>query len=232
MTKPHHPNRPHETTDSHSSGTLESDHTTRILCVDDHNLVLEGLLLIIERQRELRVVASATNGQEAIRLYRRHKPDITIMDLQLPVMGGLEAVRTIRAEDPKARIIILTTFHGDEDIYRAIEAGAAAYVMKDALSQQLIQVIHRVAAGEVVVTKEMQDILSARAARPTLSRREVQVLTLIAKGHRNKEMATILGLGNETLQGYIKSMFLKLEVNNRTAAVNVAVKRSIIHLDE
>jgi two-component system NarL family response regulator len=154
------------------------------------------------------------------------------MDLQLPVMGGLEAVKIIRHEDSQARIVILTTYHGDEDIYRAVEAGAAAYIMKDALATQLTDVIRRVHAGENVMTRELQDVLDQRARRPSLSQREIQVLQLISKGMRNKEIATILGISIETVQGYIKSMFVKLAVNDRTAAVNVGLKRSIIHLED
>lgn len=204
----------------------------RIMCVEDHNLVLEGLCLIIERQPDIQVVATASNGQEAVRLYRRHTPDVTIMDLQLPVMSGLEAVSAIRTEHPEARVVILTTFDGDEDVYRALRAGASAYVLKHALSQQLAQIIRRVAAGEIVMTQEQQKSLDDRARRPTLSQREIQVLTLISKGHRNKEIATILGLSGETVQGYIKSMFAKLDVTDRTAAVNVGLTRSIIHLTD
>jgi DNA-binding NarL/FixJ family response regulator len=209
-----------------------SNQPITVMCVDDHNLVLEGLRLIIHRDHDLQVIATATNGQEAVRLYRRHKPDVTLMDLQLPVMGGLEAVKTIRHEDSQARIVILTTYHGDEDIYRAVEAGAAAYIMKDALATQLTDVIRRVHAGENVMTRELQDVLDQRARRPSLSQREIQVLQLISKGMRNKEIATILGISIETVQGYIKSMFVKLAVNDRTAAVNVGLKRSIIHLED
>jgi two-component system, NarL family, response regulator len=203
-----------------------------VMCVDDHNLVLEGLRLIIQRDQDLQVVATATNGQEAVRLFRRYKPDVTLMDLQLPVMGGLEAVKLIRREDSHARIVILTTYHGDEDIYRAVEAGAAAYIMKDALATHLTDIIRRVHAGENVMTRELQDVLDQRAKRPSLSQREIQVLQLISKGMRNKEIATILGISIETVQGYIKSMFVKLAVNDRTAAVNVGLKRSIIHLED
>jgi DNA-binding NarL/FixJ family response regulator len=202
------------------------------MCVDDHNLVLEGLRLIVARDPGLEVVATATNGQEAVRLHRRWKPSVTLMDLQLPVMGGLEALKLIRRDDPEARIVILTTFHGDEDIYRAVEAGAAAYVMKDALATQLTDVIRRVYQGERIVTPELREILEQRALRPNLSQREIQVLQLISKGLRNKEIATVLGISIETVQGYIKTMFTKLKVNDRTAAVNIGLRRSIIHLED
>jgi two-component system NarL family response regulator len=202
------------------------------MCVEDHAIVREGLRLLIDRDECMKVVAVANDGKDAVQLYGRVKPDVTLMDLHLPVMSGLEAVKEIRREDPHARIVILTVSHADEDIYRAIEAGAAAYVVKDALVSQLGDVIKRVHAGERVVTPEHLNMVERRSKRPALSHRELQVLQLMSKGLRNKDIASSLGIGTETVQGYIKTMFAKLEVNDRTAAVNIGLRRGHIHLED
>ena len=204
----------------------------RVICVDDHHLVLDGLRLIIQRYSDLSVVATATNGQEAVRMHRRHRPDVTLMDLRLPVMGGLEAIRHIRRESPSAKIVVLTTYYGDEDIYQALDAGAVGYLLKDTLSRDLIDAIRNAYAGTQTLSTDIKDRLAARATTRTLSRREVEVVRLISEGLRNKEIATVLGIRTDTIHGYIKSIFVKLDVNDRTAAVNVALRRGIIHVGE
>jgi DNA-binding NarL/FixJ family response regulator len=202
----------------------------RILCVDDHRLVLAGLELLIGRQPDMTLVASAASGEEAITLFRQHKPDITLMDLQLPVMTGLEAIRVIRHESPDARIIVLTMYHGDEDIHRALTAGAVTYLLKDMLSDDLMRVIREVHSGQHALQPDVQVRLDERATRPSLTPREVQVTELISRGLRNKEIAAELRISEETVQVHVKSILAKLSVNDRTAAVNVALRRGIIHL--
>lgn len=202
----------------------------RILCVDDHRLVLAGIELMIGRQSDMSVVGSATTGEEAVSLFQQHRPDITLMDLQLPVMTGLEAIRAIRHLSPDARIIVLTMYHGDEDIHRALAAGAATYLLKDMLSDDLMRVIREVHAGQRALLPEIQVRLDERATRPSLTPREVQVTELVGRGLRNKEIATELRISEETVQVHVKSILTKLGVNDRTAAVNVAMRRGIIHL--
>ena len=202
----------------------------RILCVDDHRIVREGIELIIARQPDMQVVASAAGGDESIELFRRHHPDVTLMDLQLGAMSGVEAIRVIRREHPEARIVVLTMYQGDEDIFRALQAGATTYLLKDTLSDDLIRVIREVHAGMHPVRADVEAALAERAAGPTLTPREVQVVGLIAEGMRNKEIAAALGISDETVQVHVKSIFWKLKVNDRSAAMNVALRRGIVHL--
>ena len=202
----------------------------RVLCVDDHPLLLEGVARKIERQPDMEVVGTAGTGQEALILYRRHRPDVVLMDLQLPGMGGLQAIEAIRRDDPNAKIIVLTILGGDEDIYRAMRAGAASYLLKSSLSQDLIATVRKVVAGERPMPREVAERLAAREGQSGLSVREIQILELIAKGLRNKEIAGELGIGQETVQTHIKRLFVKLHVSDRTAAVTVALSRGIVHM--
>jgi DNA-binding NarL/FixJ family response regulator len=202
----------------------------RILCVDDHRIVREGIELIIARQPDMQVVASAAGGDESVELFRRHHPDVTLMDLQLGGISGVEAIRVIRREHPEARIVVLTMYQGDEDIFRALQAGATTYLLKDMLSDDLIRVIREVHAGMHPVRADVEAALAGRAAGPTLTPREVQVVGLIAEGMRNKEIAAALGISDETVQVHVKSIFWKLKVNDRSAAMNVALRRGIVHL--
>ena len=190
----------------------------------------EGVARKIERQPDMAVVDTAGTGQEAVMLYLRHRPDIVLMDLQMPGMGGLQAIEAIRREDPDAKIIVLTILGGDEDIYRAIHAGAASYLLKSSLSQDLIATVRRVVAGERPMPPEVAERLAAREGQSGLSAREIQILELIAKGLRNKEIAGELGIGQETVQTHIKRLFVKLQVSDRTAAVTVALRRGIVHM--
>jgi DNA-binding NarL/FixJ family response regulator len=212
------------------SGDPLSKNRIRILCVDDHRLVLAGLELLIERQPDMTHVGSATTGEEAVSLFRQHRPDITLMDLQLPVMSGLEAIRLIRHASPDARIIVLTMYHGDEDIHKALAAGASTFLLKDMLSEALMQVIREVHAGKGRLLPDVQTRLDERATRRSLTSREVQVTELIALGRKNREIAAELGISEETVQVHVKSILTKLGVNDRTAAVYVAMRRGIIHL--
>lgn len=202
----------------------------RVLCVDDHPLLREGVVRKIERQADMEVVDTAGTGQEAVMLYQRHRPDVVLMDLQLPGMSGLQAIEAIRREDPNAKIVVLTILGGDEDIYRAIHAGASSYLLKSSLSADLVSVVRRVHAGERPIPDDVAELLAAREGQSGLSGREVQILELIAKGYRNKEIAGELGIGHETVQTHIKRLFVKLQVSDRTAAVTVALSRGIVHL--
>ena len=202
----------------------------RVLCVDDHPLLREGVARKIERQPDMEVVDTAGTGQEAVMLYRRHRPDVVLMDLQLPGMGGLQAIEAIRRDDPNAKIIVLTIMGGDEDIYRAIHAGAASYLLKSSLSADLVSIVRQVFAGERPMSPEVAERLALREGQCGLSARETQILELIAKGFRNKEIAGELGIGHETVQTHIKRLFAKLHVSDRTAAVTVALSRGIVHL--
>lgn len=202
----------------------------RILCVDDHRIVREGIALIIDRQPDMKVIGSAASGEEAIQLFRRHRPDVTLMDLQLGVMGGVEAIREIRRIDPHARIVVLTIYRGDEDIHRALEAGAATYLLKDTLSDDLIRTIREVRAGAHPMGPVVEASLAQRAAGPTLTRREIQVIELVAQGMRNKEIAALLGISEETAQVHVKNILAKLKVRDRSAAITAALRRGIIHI--
>ncbi len=203
----------------------------RVLCVDDHQVVREGISLIIDRQADMVVVGAAATGEEAVALFERERPDVTLMDLQLRSMGGVDAIRAIRRLDPAARVVVLTMFRGDEDIHRALEAGASTYLLKDTLSDDLVRVVRDVHAGrEPPVSADVQAMLAEHAARPRLTPREVQVVELISLGMRNKEIAVSLGISEETVQVHVKNILAKLEVQDRTAAVNVALRRGIIHI--
>lgn len=210
--------------------TVTTTSKIRVLCVDDHPLLLEGVARKVERQPDMIVVGTAGTGQEAVMQYVRHRPDIVLMDLQMPGMSGLQAIEAIRREDPQARIIVLTILGGDEDIFRAIRGGAASYLLKSSLSQDLIATIRRVFAGERPMPPEVAERLAMREGQSGLSTREVEILELIAKGLRNKEIAATLGIGQETVQTHIKRLFVKLQVSDRTAAVTVALGRGIVHM--
>ena len=202
----------------------------RVLCVDDHRIVREGIGLIIARQPDMEVVGSAATGEEAVAVFKRERPDVTLMDLQLPTMSGLEAIHAIRREDADARIIVLTMYQGDEDIHRALAAGATTYLLKDTLSDDLIRFVREVHAGRRPIRPDVKARLDERATQPTLTPREVQVMELVSEGKRNKEIAVRLGISEETVQVHLKNIFAKLKVGERTAAVNVAIRRGIVHI--
>ena len=199
----------------------------RILCVDDHPLVREGIARKIGRHRDMKVIGTASTGEEAVKLFERHRPDIVLMDLQLPGMSGIKAIEQIRQRDPEARIIVLTMYGGDEDIFRAIHAGAASYLLKDMLSNDLVPVVRQVYRGARPIPSAIAERLAGRIG---LSPREVIVLELIADGKRNKEIAVALGITQETVQTHIKHLFVKLNVSDRTAAVKVGMSRGILHI--
>ena len=202
-----------------------------VLCVDDHRLVREGIGLIIDRQRDMKVVASAANGQEAVDLFTRYRPDVTLMDLQLGAMTGVQTIKAIRRQAPAARIVALTTYEGDEDIYRALEAGAVTYLLKNTVSDDLICVVREVHQGlQPKLPAAVQSRLAERSQRPTLTPRELEVVELIGVGMQNKEIGASLGITEETVQVHVKNILAKLGARDRTAAIAVAARRGIIHL--
>jgi two-component system NarL family response regulator len=205
----------------------------RILCVDDHPIVTEGIAAIINRQPDMMVVASADSVDSAIVQYRCHNPDVTLMDLQLRERNGVEAIHAIRQESPDARIVVLTVHQGDEDIFRALDAGAVAYLLKEEVPDDLIRIIRQVYSGEVPpMRSDLKERLEKRGTAPVLTSREIQVLQLVSQGLRNKEIAAVLGISDETARVHVKNVLAKLKVNDRSAAVNVGVRRGIIHLGD
>jgi DNA-binding NarL/FixJ family response regulator len=202
----------------------------RVMCVDDHRIVREGISVIIDREGDMSVVGTASTGEEAVAVFAQKRPDVTLMDLQLPRMTGLEAIRQIRQEDPAARIIVLTMYQGDEDIHRALAAGAATYLLKDTLSDDLIRFVREVHSGRRPLRPEVRAALDERASAPTLTPREIQVMELVAEGRRNKEIASSLAISEETVQVHLRNIFAKLKVSERTAALNVAIRRGIVHI--
>lgn len=204
----------------------------RVLCVDDHLIVRDGIAFIINSQPDMRVVAATGSGWEAIALFRKHHPDVTVMDLRLPDLSGIEATRTICRESADARIVVLTAHHGDDDVSHAFGAGAVSYVFKDSMSCDLIRIIREVHAGEQRLPAGVAAILAAHKDDAALTPREREILALIATGMRNKEIADALRLSEMTIQAHNKRIFAKLNVSDRTAAVTVAVRRGIIHLSE
>ena len=203
----------------------------RLLCVDDHRIVREGIALIIKRQPDMDVVGMAATGEEALELFKTCRPDVTLMDLRLRGMSGVEAIRAIRRIDPAARVVVLTMYQGDEDIYRALEAGATTYLLKDTLADDLIQVIRDVKAGkQTPISAEVQARLAERSVRPELTPREIEILNLISQGMQNREIATSLGISEATAQVHVKNILAKLDVRHRTAALNVALRRGIVHI--
>ena len=202
-----------------------------VLCVDDHPLVLDGITQKINRQPDMTVVATASDGRQAVELFKRKRPDVTVMDLQLPGLSGLDAIQAIRSEDPNARIIVLTMYQGDEDIFRALKSGAATYLLKDTPSDELVRVVREVHRGASSLPPNVAQRLASRQIDEGLTSREMEVLRLTAAGMRNKEIAAALSISQETVQGHLKKILRKLEVNDRTAAVTVAIRRGIIRLD-
>jgi DNA-binding NarL/FixJ family response regulator len=194
-------------------------------------MIRAGLRATIDPEADMTVVASASTGIEALEQYRQHQPDVMLIDLKMPEMGGVDAIRTIRAEFPSAKIIVLSTYQGDEDIYRSLEAGAVTYLLKDTLAEKIVGVIREVAAGGRPILPEIAQQLTSRMFQAALTAREIEVLQLVAKGMRNKEIAADLKISDETVQGHVKNILAKLSVHDRTEAVAVAARRGIVHLD-
>jgi DNA-binding NarL/FixJ family response regulator len=208
-----------------------ADGPIRVLVADDHPVVRTGLAAVLVQQADLELVAEAENGEHAVELYREHQPDVCLMDLRMPVMDGVEAIRAITAEFPGARILALTTYEGDADIRRALEAGARGYLLKDMLLTDVIRAVRAVRRGERVIPHAVAARLAEFPARSDLTERELEVLQLVARGLSNKEVARAIGRTDETVKIHLKNVFAKLEVADRTEAVTVALTRGLIHLD-
>ena len=209
---------------------MSTENPIRILTVDDHPLIRQGIAGLISVQEDLQVVAEAANGREAIKQFRAHRPDITLMDIQMPEMNGLDAISAIHSEFPDARIIVLTTYSGDVQALRAIQAGARAYLLKDTLHRELLDTIRAVHAGKKALSPEVSFQLAEHATDDQLTPAEVRVLHMIAEGNSNKEIANRLSLSEETVKGQVRNILSKLGVKDRTAAAMVGLKRGIIEL--
>jgi DNA-binding NarL/FixJ family response regulator len=203
----------------------------RIMIVEDHAVVRQGLVALLRTVPDFSVVAEAADGRESIALFRQHQPDITLMDLRLPQMNGVEAITSIRADFPQARIIVLTTFDGDEDIYRALQAGARGYLLKGMTGEELMDAIRSVYAGKSRIPASVAERLAERMSAPSLTARETEVLELIVGGNSNKEIAAALYISEATVKTHINSLLSKLGVTDRTQAATTALQRGIVHLD-
>jgi two-component system NarL family response regulator len=210
---------------------METAPTIRVLIVDDHQVVRQGLVALINSEPDLTVVAEGADGQQAIELFRQHQPDVTLMDLRMPVLSGVEATKAIRQQAPTARIIVLTTFDGDEDIYRALQAGAQSYLLKGVSFEELTDVIRTVFAGQRRLPAVVAERLAERMAAEALTNREVQVLELIVRGKSNKEIGAALSISEATVKSHINSLLSKMGVADRTQAATTALQRGIVHLD-
>jgi DNA-binding NarL/FixJ family response regulator len=203
----------------------------RVMLVDDHPAFRKGMAALIESEPGLEVVGQTGDGGEALALYRQKHPDIVLMDLRLPGLGGVEATMAIRKEFPDARIIVLTTFDTDEDIYRAVQSGAKSYLLKDTPEDELAATIRAVHAGEAALPEKMAKRLAERQQRADLSPRETEVLQLLTKGRSNKEIAASLFVSEDTVKAHLKTLFAKLKVQDRTEAAISAIRHGIVHLD-
>jgi DNA-binding NarL/FixJ family response regulator len=202
----------------------------RILVADDHSVVREGLVSLVKRKSDMVVVAEASNGREAVELWKEHRPDVTLLDLRMPELDGVSAIKEIRELDETTPIIVLTTFDGDEDIYRAIKAGAKAYLLKDTARDALVDCVRRVYAGETYLPPLLAAKLAERVSGEALSAREIEVLRRMAAGKSNKEIGAELFISEGTVKTHVKSIFAKLDVVSRTEAVATATRRGLIQL--
>jgi DNA-binding NarL/FixJ family response regulator len=209
---------------------IEFAGTIRVLCVDDHPLVRKGIASILANEADMELVGEANNGREAVEMFRQFKPDVVLMDLRMPDLDGTSATRMIRQEVPEAKIIALTSYDGDQDIYRALEAGVRGYILKEMVHTEVVRAIRTVHSGKRLMPQEVAERLSEYFPQVALTPREVEVLGLVAKGMANKEIATKLGTASGTVKMHIQNILAKLGAADRTHAVTIAMERGILHL--
>ena len=209
---------------------MNDDRKIRVLTVDDHPVVRNGIAGLVGDQADMVLVGEASNGREAIQQFRTHKPDVTLMDLQMPELNGIDAIIAIRAEFPHARVIVLTTYKGDVQVVRALKAGAQGYLLKNLLHKELLDAIRCVHAGKKILTPELSVEVASHAVDDSLTPAEISVLRLIANGNANKQIADQLAISEETVKSRVKSILSKLDANDRTHAVTIALKRGIIEV--
>jgi DNA-binding NarL/FixJ family response regulator len=202
----------------------------RILSVDDHPVMHEGIAAVLSNEADIVVVAEASNGSEAIEQFQKHRPDITLMDLQMPIMNGTEAIAAIRKDFPHARIIVLTTYSGDAQVVRAFKAGASGYLLKSMVRQELAETIRIVHSGKKRIPAEIAVEIAEHHADEALTDREIEVLRQVAAGNANKRVADLLGISEDTVKAHLRNILSKLDANDRTHAVTIALKRGIIDI--
>jgi two-component system, NarL family, response regulator len=203
----------------------------RVMCVDDHPLVRKGIASILANEEDMELVAEAGNGAEAVDLFKQLRPDVILMDLRMPKLDGTEATKAIRREDPEAKIIALTSYDGDQDIYRALEAGVRGYILKEMVHTEVVRAIRTVVSGKRLMPPEVAERLSEYFPQVALTPREVEVLSFVARGMANKEIAHQLGTANGTIKMHVQNILEKLGASDRTHAVTIAIERGILHLD-
>jgi two-component system NarL family response regulator len=208
-----------------------SEKTIRVLLADDHPVVREGLAALLNRRADMAVIGEVADGRSAVQFYQEHQPDVTLMDLRMPQMGGVQAIVAIREQFPQARIIVLTTYDGDEDIYRGLQAGAMAYLLKDTPREELLETIRAVHAGQRRIPPEVASKLVERITGPALTERELAVLEQIVAGKSNREIGEALVITEGTVKAHVNNLLSKLGVSDRTQAVTEALRRGIVHLD-
>lgn len=204
----------------------------RVLCVDDHSVMRDGIAFALRTQSDMQLVGEATNGKDAVRLFHELRPDVTLMDLQMPGMNGIEAMREIRADNPKARVVVLTTYSGDMQAHRALSAGAAGYLLKHTLRNELLGTIRRVSGGVRCIPAQVAATVVERLGEDLLSGREIEVLQLVSEGNSNLAIADALDVSVDTVKGHMKSILLKLSANDRTHAVTIATARGYLDPNE
>jgi len=209
---------------------MSSDRQIRILTVDDHPLLREGIASLIETESDMVIIGEASTGREAVEEFRRHQPDVTLMDIQMPELNGIDAMTRIIAEHPNAKIIVLTTYNGDAQIFRALKAGAQGYLLKGLLRKELVETIRAVHAGKKRISPEVAGQVAEYATDDSLTARELDILQLIAQGNSNKVIADRLGVTEDTVKAHVRSILSKLSANDRTHAVTISVKRGFIEL--
>jgi len=210
---------------------MSTEETIRVLCVDDHPLVRKGIASILANEADMELVAEAGNGMEAVEKFQQLRPDVVLMDLRMPHMDGTQATRAIRESEPEARIIALTSYDGDQDIYRALEAGVRGYILKEMVHTEVVRAIRTVISGKRLMPPEVAERLSEYFPQVALTPREVEVLGFVARGLANKEIAHKLGTANGTIKMHVQNILEKLGASDRTHAVTLAIERGILHLD-